>query len=221
VPKIQLITSLVKRALCLVKGQQTSKRNKMTNSIQDHLINIILVSIGYIVSMILVQAVIVPAQQQYLPAITTFAALIFPLHGVRVISAWLFGAWSILYLFIANIIMYFVLTPDADFTVKSFYAWTLVSTVAWFTFEAFRLTGINLYQSMSSISNYTWRRLMLVAFVSSIINSLGHNVIFAGDIIPENSLPTMFAFMVGDTLGTFVCFLVLLICFRSMRLLRN
>ena len=196
-------------------------RNKMPNSIQDHLINIILVSIGYIVSMILVQSVIVPAQQQYLPAITTFAALIFPLHGVRVISAWLFGAWSILYLFIANIIMYFVLTPDADFTVKSFYAWTLVSTVAWFTFEAFRLAGINLYQSMSSISNYTWRRLMLVAFVSSVINSLGHNVIFAGDIIPENSLPTMFAFMVGDTLGTFVCFLILLICFRSMRLLRN
>jgi hypothetical protein len=221
VPKIQLISSLVKRALCLVKRQQTKKRNKMPNSIQDHLINIILVSIGYIVSMILVQSVIVPAQQQYLPAITTFAALIFPLHGVRVISAWLFGAWSILYLFIANIIMYFVLTPDADFTVKSFYAWTLVSTVAWFTFEAFRLTGINLYQSMSSISNYTWRRLMLVAFVSSIINSLGHNVIFAGDIIPENSLPTMFAFMVGDTLGTLVCFLVLLICFRSMRLLRN
>jgi len=196
-------------------------RNKMHNSIQDHLINIILVSIGYIVSMILVQSVIVPAQQQYLPAITTFAALIFPLHGVRVISAWLFGAWSILYLFIANIIMYFVLTPDADFTVKSFYAWTLVSTVAWFTFEAFRLTGINLYQSMSSISSYTWRRLMLVAFVSSIINSLGHNVIFAGDIIPEDSLPTMFAFMVGDTLGTFVCFFGLLIVFRSLRLLRN
>ena len=193
----------------------------MPNPIQDHLINIILVSIGYIVSMILVQSVIVPAQQQYLPAITTFAALIFPLHGVRVISAWLFGAWSILYLFIANIIMYFVLTPDADFTVKSFYAWTLVSPVAWFTFEAFRLTGINLYQSMSSISSYTWRRLMLVAFVSSIINSLGHNVIFAGDIIPENSLPTMFAFMVGDTLGTLVCFVVLMLIFRALRIFRN
>ena len=104
----------------------------MPNSIKDHLINIILVSIGYIISMILVQSVIVPAQQYYLPAITTFAALIFPLHGVRVISAWLFGGWSILYLFIANIIMHFVLTPSADFTVKSFLAWSLVSTVAWF-----------------------------------------------------------------------------------------
>jgi hypothetical protein len=171
--------------------------------------------------MILVKSVIVPAQQYYLPAITTFAALIFPLHGVRVISAWLFGAWSIPYLFIANIIMHFVLTPDADFTLKSFFAWSLVSTVAWFTFEAFRVAGINLYQSMNSISTYTWRRLMLVAFVSSIINSLGHNVIFAGDIIPENSLQTMFAFMVGDTLGTFVCFFVLLICFRLMRAFKN
>jgi len=189
----------------------------MSSTVQYHFKNIVYVTIGYIVSMILVKSLIVPVQQTYLPMITTFAALIFPLHGVRVISAWLFGGWSILYLFIANCVMHLVLTPDAEFTLKSFYAWCLVSSVAWFSLEIFRMSGLNLYRSARAISTKTWRHLMLIAFVSSIINSIGHNIIFAGDILPENSLPTMLAFMVGDTLGTFVCFFALMLVVRVFR----
>jgi len=186
-------------------------------SVNDHLINIVIVAISYIVSMLFVREIIVPFQKSYLPAITTFAALIFPLHGVRVLSAWAFGKWSIAYLFIANTIMHLVLTPDADFTQKSFYAWCLVSSVGWFTFELFRICGFNLYSQESVINTYTWRNLILIAFVSSVFNSLGHNIIFAGDILPENSLNTMLAFLVGDTLGTVVCLFVLMILFRSLR----
>jgi len=193
----------------------------MPFSIDYHLKNILYVTIGYIVSMILVKSLIVPAQQAYLPMITTFAALIFPLHGVRVVTAWLFGGWSILYLFIANCVMHLVLTPDAEFTLRSFYAWCLVSSVAWFSFEIVRMTGINLYRHANIISTNTWRQLMLIAFISSIINSLGHNIIFAGDILPENSLPTMLAFMIGDTLGTFFCFLALMFSLRILRRFGN
>ena len=186
-------------------------------SVNDHLINIVIVSIAYIVSMLFVREIIVPFQKSYLPAITTFAALIFPLHGVRVLSAWAFGKWSIAYLFIANTIMHLVLTPDADFTQKSFYAWSLVSSVGWFTFELFRICGFNLYSQESVINTYTWRNLILIAFVSSVFNSLGHNIIFAGDILPENSLNTLLAFLIGDTLGTVVCLFALMILFRSLR----
>ena len=189
-------------------------------SLNDHLINIVIVSIAYIVSMLFVREIIVPFQKSYLPAITTFAALIFPLHGVRVLSAWAFGKWSIAYLFIANTIMHLVLTPDADFTQKSFYAWCLVSTVCWFSFELFKVCGFNLYSSESAINNSTWRNLILVAFVSSVFNSLGHNIIFAGDILPENSLNTMLAFLIGDTLGTVVCLFALMILFKSLRKVR-
>ena len=150
-----------------------------------------------------------------------FCGAYFPLHGVRVLTAWLFGGWSILYLFIANCVMHFVLTPDAEFTLKSFYAWCLVSSVAWFSFEIVRMTGINLYRHANIISTNTWRQLMLIAFISSIINSLGHNIIFAGDILPENSLPTMLAFMIGDTLGTFFCFLALMFSLRILRRFGN
>ncbi|NBT43013.1 MAG: hypothetical protein EBT20_21615 [Alphaproteobacteria bacterium] len=186
-------------------------------SLNDHLINIAIVSFAYIVSMLFVREIIVPFQKSYLPAITTFAALIFPLHGVRVLSAWAFGKWSIAYLFIANTIMHLVLTPDADFTQKSFYAWCLVSTVCWFSFELFRICGFNLYINESAINNSTWRHLILIAFVSSVFNSFGHNIIFAGDILPENSLNTMLAFLIGDTLGTVVCLFALMILFRSLR----
>ena len=193
----------------------------MSGTLQYHFKNIVYVTIGYIVSMLLVKSLIVPAQQTFLPMITTFAALIFPLHGVRVVTAWLFGGWSILYLFIANCVMHLVLTPDAEFTLKSFYAWCLVSSVAWFSFEIVRMTGINLYRHANIISTNTWRQLMLIAFISSIINSLGHNIIFAGDILPENSLPTMLAFMIGDTLGTFFCFLALMFSLRILRRFGN
>ena len=192
-------------------------KNMTRTSLNDHLINIVIVSIAYIVSMLFVREIIVPFQKSYLPAITTFAALIFPLHGVRVLSAWAFGKWSIAYLFIANTIMHLVLTPDADFTQKSFYAWCLVSTVCWFSFELFRVCGFNVYSHESVIKNGTWRNLILIAFVSSVFNSLGHNIIFAGDILPENSLNTMLAFLVGDTLGTVVCLFALMILFRSLR----
>ena len=186
-------------------------------SMNDHLINIVIVSIAYIVSMLFVREIIVPFQKTYLPAITTFAALIFPLHGVRVLSAWAFGKWSIAYLFIANIIMHLIVTPNADFTQQSLYAWCLVSTVCWFSFELFRVCGINLYSHETNINNSTWRNLILIAFVSSVFNSLGHNIIFAGDIIPENSIKTMLAFLIGDTLGTVVCLFALLVLFRSFR----
>ena len=192
-------------------------KNMTRTSLNDHLINIVIVSIAYIVSMLFVREIIVPFQKSYLPAITTFAALIFPLHGVRVLSAWAFGKWSIAYLFIANTVMHLVLTPDADFTQKSFYAWCLVSTVCWFSFELFRVCGFNVYSHESVINNSTWRNLILIAFVSSVFNSLGHNIIFAGDILPENSLNTMLAFLVGDTLGTVVCLFALMILFRSLR----
>lgn len=183
----------------------------------DHLMNIVIVSFAYIVSMLFVREIIVPFQKTYLPTITTFAALIFPLHGVRVLSAWAFGKWSIAYLFIANIIMHLILTPNADFTQQSLYAWCLVSTVCWFSFELFRVCGINLYSHENNINNSTWRNLILIAFVSSVFNSLGHNIIFAGDILPENSIKTMLAFLIGDTLGTVVCLFALLILFRSFR----
>ena len=189
----------------------------MTYSISDHIVNIALVTVGYIVSMLFVQFVIIPVQQTYLPMITTFAALIFPLHGVRVLAAWLFGWRSIFYLFLANILTHFVLTPNNELTLSSLYAWILVSCVAWVTFTGLKFVKMDFATNDNPKTFSMWKLLLLVGFLSSIINSLGHNIIFANNILPENSVSTMIAFLIGDTTGTFLCFLVLMAIFRMQR----
>ena len=189
----------------------------MTYSISGHIVNIILVTVGYIVSMLFVQFVIIPVQQTYLPMITTFAALIFPLHGVRVLAAWLFGWRSIFYLFLANILTHFVLTPNNELTLSSLYAWILVSCVAWVTFTGLKFVKMDFATNDNPKTFSIWKLLLLVGFLSSIINSLGHNIIFANNILPENSVSTMIAFLIGDTTGTFLSFLVLMAIFRMQR----
>jgi hypothetical protein len=99
---VKLQMGLYPRSILILKNN--GELEFMTYSISDHIVNIVLVTVGYIVSMLFVQFVIIPVQQTYLPMITTFAALIFPLHGVRVLAAWLFGWRSIFYLFLANIL---------------------------------------------------------------------------------------------------------------------
>jgi len=193
----------------------------MTYSISDHIVNIVLVTVGYIVSMLFVQFVIIPVQQTYLPMITTFAALIFPLHGVRVLAAWLFGWRSIFYLFLANILTHFVLTPNNELTLNSLYALILVSCVAWVTFASLKFIKIDLVTNDNHKAFSMWKILLLVGFLSSIINSLGHNIIFASNILPENSISTIIAFVIGDTTGTFLSFLVLMAIFRMQRTLKS
>ncbi|MBF9039956.1 hypothetical protein LSUCC0387_03525 [Rhodobacterales bacterium LSUCC0387] len=190
-------------------------------TIKIHTLNVLLVTVGYVIAMILVKEVIVPAQQTYLPSVTVFAALIFPLHGVRVIAAWLFGAWSVVYLFAANFFMHFILTPDADLTTKSILAWFLVSSVAFVTFETLRLAGVNLYAANRPTTLATWRHLLIVGFISSVLNSVGHNIIFASNILPQDSIPIMAAFLIGDTTGTLVCFGALMLMFRGLRSLQR
>jgi hypothetical protein len=158
-----------------------------------------------------------PIQRLYIPEVTLFAALIFPPHGVRVLTAWFFGWRAFVYLFIAATISHFVLTPDLPLGIKAFVAWAITSSCAILAFELLRFLGRD-YHTMSAEPNpRTWRGLLLVGFVSSVLNSLGHNLLFAGAIWPVGSLKVFLAFLAGDTLGTFVAFAVLMLVLRSLR----
>ena len=63
-------------------------------SIKEHLIKTLVVSFLSCLMMLFVTELVVPIQSYFLPELTLFAALIFPVHGIRVISAWLFGWYS-------------------------------------------------------------------------------------------------------------------------------
>lgn len=185
-------------------------------NISAHLQRIVVISVAYVLFMILVKIAVVPIQTLYFPAITPFAALLFPLHGIRVIAAWLYGIHSVWYLLTANFVMHLLLTPDAELNVKSLYSWGLVSSVAWFTLELMSRVGFDVSSNETEIRKSTWRKLVFVGFVSSIFNSIGHNVLFSGDILPEDSFSTLISYLIGDTLGTIFCLFCLMLFLKTV-----
>ena len=185
-------------------------------NISAHLQRIVVISVAYVLFMILVKIAVVPIQTLYFPAVTPFAALLFPLHGIRVIAAWLYGIHSVWYLLTANFVMHLLLTPDAELNVKSLYSWGLVSSVAWFTLELMSRVGFDVSSNETEIRKSTWRKLVFVGFVSSIFNSIGHNVLFSGDILPEDSFSTLISYLIGDTLGTIFCLFCLMLFLKTV-----
>ena len=187
-------------------------------NIREELNRILFIALTYIIALSVVTMVVAPVQRMFIPEVTLFAALIFPPHGVRVLSAWLFGWRSFVYLYLATTIAHFVLTPSAPLEFKSFISWTITSGCAAISFSILKFLNFEVSADIARIRKDAWKRLMIVAFTSSILNSIGHNLLFAGQILPENSVKTLLAFMIGDTLGTFVAFFALMLIFRTLRL---
>ena len=191
--------------------------------LKEHLYNIAWIFIAHVIGMLLVTNAVLPLQSLAVPNIGTFAALIFPIHGIRVIAAWMFGWWSVPYLFIANVLLalFYALiameTPYLEFTAERLMSWSLVSIVAVVATDLFKASGMKIGTGLASISEDTWKQLLFVGFVSSVLNSVGQSLIFAGKIISGEELNVMIGYLIGDTLGTFLCFVGLLFLFRGYR----
>ena len=191
--------------------------------LKEHLYNIAWIFIAHVIGMLLVTHAVLPLQSLAVPNIGTFAALIFPIHGIRVIAAWMFGWWSVPYLFAANVLLalfYAVIameTPYLEFTAERLMSWSLVSIVAVVAIDLFKASGMKIGKGLASISEDTWKQLLFIGFVSSVLNSIGQSLIFSGQIIPGEQLNVMIGFLVGDTSGTLLCFLSLLFLFRGYR----
>ena len=191
--------------------------------LKEHLYNIGWIFIAHVVGMLLVTHAVLPLQSLAVPNIGTFAALIFPIHGIRVIAAWMFGWWSVPYLFVGNVLLalfYAVIameTPYLEFTAERLMSWSLVSIVAVVATDLFKASGMKIGTGLASISEDTWKQLLFVGFVSSVLNSVGQSMIFAGKIISGEELNVMIGYLIGDTLGTFLCFVGLLFLFRGYR----
>ena len=191
--------------------------------LKEHLYNIAWIFIAHIIGMLLVTHAVLPLQSLAVPNIGTFAALIFPIHGIRVIAAWMFGWWSVPYLFIANVLLalfYAVIameTPYLEFTAERLMSWSLVSIVAVVATDLFKASGMKIGKGLASISEDTWKQLLFVGFVSSVLNSVGQSLIFASQIIAGEGRNVMIGYLIGDTSGTFLCFVGLLFLFRGYR----
>ncbi len=193
-------------------------------TLQDHIRITFGVSIITIFAMGFVTEIVLPLQGAIFPNLGTLAALIMPIHGIRVLCAWMFGWWSVIYLFVSNIataLFYWLIAsnaPHIEFTSERLMAWALVSVVAIISFSALTLTGLEITSIKEKINNKTWRQLILVAIISSVLNSLGHTFIFSGQFVVVGERNAILTYIIGDTLGTVVCFAVLIVLFRFVRL---
>lgn len=183
--------------------------NNLFQFAQKHFVAIALVSIAHVISLLYTKEVIKPFQDDYFPEIAAFAALFFIPHGVRVLAAWYYGWRSVIYLFLANCFSSVLLYGDEPWSWHLFSIYIAVSSVAFITFEAFRLAGWNLYAEKGVHPSKCWKQLFLVGMVSSILNSLALNMVYAKEILPENSIGTMFSYMIGDSTGTLALALLL------------
>jgi len=193
-------------------------------TLQDHIRITFGVSILTIFAMGFVTEIVLPLQGAIFPNLGTLAALIMPIHGIRVLCAWMYGWWSVIYLFVSNIataLFYWLIASNAahiEFTFERLMAWALVSVVAIISFSALTLTGLEITSIKEKINNKTWRQLILVAIISSVLNSLGHTFIFSGQFVVVGERNAILTYIIGDTLGTVVCFAVLIVLFRFVRL---
>jgi hypothetical protein len=193
-------------------------------TLQDHIRITFGVSILTIFAMGFVTEIVLPLQGAIFPNLGTLAALIMPIHGIRVLCAWMYGWWSVIYLFVSNIataLFYWLIAsnaPHIEFTFERLMAWALVSVVAIISFSALTLTGLEITSIKEKINNKTWRQLILVAIISSVLNSLGHTFIFSGQFVVVGERNAILTYIIGDTLGTVVCFAVLIVLFRFVRL---
>lgn len=193
-------------------------------TLQDHIRITFGVSIITIFAMGFVTEIVLPLQGAIFPNLGTLAALIMPIHGIRVLCAWMYGWWSVIYLFVSNIataLFYWLIAsnaPHIEFTSERLMAWALVSVVAIISFSALKLTGLEITSIKEKINNKTWRQLILVAIISSVLNSLGHTFIFSGQFVVVGERNAILTYIIGDTLGTVVCFAVLIVLFRFVRL---
>ncbi len=178
-------------------------------SAQKHFLAIAIVSIAHVISLLYTKEVIKPFQEGYFPEIAAFAALFFLPHGVRVLAAWYFGWRSVIYLFLANCLSSVLLYGDEPWDMRLFTIYMVVSSVAVITFELFRISGWNLYAQAGVHPSRCWKQLFLVGVVSSIVNSLALNLVYANEILPENSIGTMFSYMIGDSTGTLALLILL------------
>ena len=193
-------------------------------TLQDHIRITFGVSIITIFAMGFVTEIVLPLQGAIFPNLGTLAALIMPIHGIRVLCAWMYGWWSVIHLFVSNIataLFYWLIAsnaPHIEFTSERLMAWVLVSVVAIISFSALTLTGLEITSIKEKINNKTWRQLILVAIISSVLNSLGHTFIFSGQFVVVGERNAILTYIIGDTLGTVVCFAVLIVLFRFVRL---
>lgn len=189
----------------------------MRPQLNETLARVVLISGFYTLMFFAVNRIIYPLQEIIAPETAPYAALIFLPHGVRVIATWLYREKAILPLLLAHLILYRLLYWNAGDPALNMVAVLSGTLCVFITMQLFTVSRIDISLSNMTISH--WRSLILLGFVSSIFNTAG-NMMAVGDVMGSDMhLKVIATFIIGDTLGTAGCLLLLMMGFRLHRLI--
>lgn len=174
---------------------------------------------AYFVLFITVRQFIFPLQQMIAPHTAQFAALVFLPHGVRVIATWLYREKAILPLLFAHLIAYRLFYWESGDAALNMVAVLSGSLCVFIAMQLFTFSRIDISLSNMNISH--WRSLVFLGFISSVFNTAG-NMLAMGDAMGSDlHLEVIATFIVGDTLGTLACLVILMLGFRLRRLAKT
>lgn len=175
-----------------------------------------IIILAYSASLGLVNSVILPIQATILPEISPFAALVFLPHGVRVVATWMYRERALVPLLIAHMITYRLFYWHGETTAENMVAVLSGSFCAFIALQLFNFSRIDV--SLSNLNISHWRTLIVFGFIASIFNALGNTMALGSALGSELHLSVLITFLIGDTLGTAACLLILMAGFRIRRL---
>lgn len=141
------------------------------------------------------------------------ASLLFLPHGVRVLTAWLYGYRSVLLLAPASFIIHVIVLDPVNLSLDFFIGPLFGVFCAAVTFDVCARLGFDVRMQENYRAN--WRSVFIIGALSSVINSVGTNIAFGND------LRTMLAYWVGDVAGLLASLVILMIVFRALRKFAN
>jgi hypothetical protein len=183
----------------------------MRSIIQYTLLNeFAVIFISFVLAYALVDFVVEPIQHHFLSGSVMAGSLLFIPHGIRVLAVWLCGARALLPLIFAEFVGgIFLWQPDLGLDVL-FGSSMVGGLCVYFTFEVFRLAGIEMRPDGKDSALTNWKSLILLASIASIFNSIGKKIFFDSLAPLTDEVLILAMFWIGDTLGTFACLLLLI-----------
>ena len=175
-------------------------------NMQTHILRILVLSSAFTFSYFV--TTLLPTNWGDISAVQS-ASLIFLPHGIRVIAAWLYGWTSVLYLLPIQAYLHWARVDlvGADLGVILMPVFGLICVPL--VFEIAARLGTDMRLSAGYITS--WRNVVAVGGVASVINAVGSNA------ITGNSMQTMIFYLIGDIMGMLVLITATMLFFRMLR----
>lgn len=167
------------------------------------------INLLYLLAFFVTMYVLIPLQERFTPEFATYASLLFLPHGIRILTAWLYGARAIVFIAPAALFTHWLNFGSTGFSLIGIVGVFSGVTCAALTFWLLARFGLDF--SLNSKKTANWRDLMLAGSLASIFNTLGMGFAF------NHNIQTLSGYFIGDISGLFACMFILMLAFKMAR----